>query len=154
MMRMRSRWTVASGAGVVLAARLAFGGPGTTTTTSSTTTTTLLGGCTVEATFDSIMCRIDALIDVVGAATDLGRFKDGSLKSAQKAKKQCGTAQAAGTGRTALNQLKKCAKTLDSFRHRLSSNNARKTIPQETRDFFRDDLAAPLRSDVNTLRYT
>jgi hypothetical protein len=150
-MRMRTRWTVAIGLGLALAARLAFGGGASTTTTSSTTTT-LFGGCAVGATFDSIMCRIEALIASVNAATDLGRLKDGVQKSAQKAKKQCAKAQSAGTGKTALNQLKKCAHTLASFRHKLGSNNARQLIPQETRDFFRDDIAAPLRSDVNSLR--
>jgi len=149
---MRTQGMVAVGLGAVLMAGLAFGGNSTTTTTSSTTTTTLFGGCAVEASFDSILCRIDALIASVNAASDLGRLKQGAVNSVQKAKKQCAKAQGAGTGKTALNQLKKCAKTLDSFRHKLASNNARKIIPQETRDFFRDDIAAPLRSDVNALR--
>jgi hypothetical protein len=98
------------------------------------------------------MCRLDALIASVNAATDLARLKQNILNSAQKAKKQCTKAQTAGTGKVALNQLKKCAKSLDTFRHKLGSNNARQLIPQETRDFFRDDVAAPLRSDVNSLR--
>jgi hypothetical protein len=149
---MRTRWT-AVGLGVVLATRLAFGGESTSTsTTSSTTTTTLLGGCTVEATFDSILCRIDALIAEVEAATDMGRLKQNILNSANKAKKQCTRAETAGTGKVATTQLKKCAKSLDTFRHKLGSNNARKIIPETTRSHFRDDLAAPLRSDVNGLR--
>lgn len=142
------------GLGTILAARLAFGGAGTTSTTTSTTTTTLPGECAVEATFASVLCRLDALIAAVNAATDMGRLKQNILNSAQKAKKQCAKAADAGTGKVASNQLKKCAKSLGTFRHKLGSNNARKIIPEGTRMHFRDTLAEPLRSDVNTLRGT
>jgi len=121
-------------------------------TTSSTTTTTVPGGCTVDATYDSILCRIDALIVVVQDATDLGRFQNGVLTSLQHARKQAATAQA-GKLRTAKNQLKKSAHTLDTFRHKLDSLNAKHVIPADTRSTLRA-AADDIRTSINTLRGT
>jgi hypothetical protein len=147
-------WTVS--VGVFLMAGVALGGGATTSTSTSTstTTTTLFGGCVVEATYDSIICRLDALVAWVDAGTDLGRSKGNLGNSARKARKQCGKAAQVGTGKVASNQLKKCAKTLDTFRHKLDSHSAKQIIPLETRSYLRNDIAAPLRSDVNTLRGT
>jgi hypothetical protein len=125
---------------------------GAQTTTSSTTTTTLFGGCVAGPSYDSILCRIDALVAFVQSAIDLGRVKGGVTSSAQKARRQCGKASQAGTGKVVSNQLKKCAKTLDTFRHKLASHSARQIVPETTRAHLRDDVAAPIRTDVNTLR--
>jgi len=153
---------MAVGAAAVLNAASAMAGPATSTTTTSTTaassststtTTTLLGGCAVEATFDSILCRLDALIAEAQTASDLGRLKGGIVGSAQKAKKQCAKAAMLGTGKSASNQVKKCSKSLDTFRHKLDSNNAHKIVPEATRNLFRDQ-AAQLRTDANSLRGT
>jgi hypothetical protein len=144
--------------GVVLAAGLAFAGSLTTTsvtttsTTSATTTTTLFGGCVAEVSFTSVLCRLDALVSYVDGATDLGRSKGQLGNSARKARKQCGKASELATGKKASNQLKKCAKTLDTFRHKLASHSAKQIIPAETRSLLREDVAAPLHSDVNALR--
>jgi hypothetical protein len=150
--------------GVFLLAGVAAGGGSTSTSTStstttttgigSTTTTTLFGGCIVEPSFDSILCRIDALIAYLDTASDLGRTKGAVSASARKARKQCGKSQTAGTGKVASNQAKKCAKTLDTFRHKLDSHSAKNIVPEATRNFLRNDIASPLRTDVNTLRGT
>ena len=147
-----TRWMGACG--VALSVGLAFaGGTSTTvTTTSTTTTTTLFGGCTVETSFTSVLCRLDALVAYVQGATDLGRSKGQVVGSAEKARRQCGKAADFATGKKASNQLKKCAKTLDTFRHKLDSHSAKQIVPAETRAFLRDDVAGPLRSDVNALR--
>jgi hypothetical protein len=154
---MMRTWMIPA-AGVILGAATAFAGSPTSTTTSTTTvslastTSTLPGGCLVEPSFDSILCRLDNLVVVVDQSSDLGRLKGGVLGSAQKARKQCGKAASVGTGKVASTQLKKCAKTIDTFRHKLDSNNAHKLIVKDVRDELRDTLAAPIRTDVNTLR--
>jgi hypothetical protein len=154
------RTWISTAAGVMLAAATAaLAGAATSTTTSTTTslastTTTLPGGCLVEASFDSILCRLDNLVTVVDQSTGLARLKGGALGSAKKARTQCGKAASAGTGKVASNALKKCAKTIDTFRHKLDSNNAHKLIVKDVRDELRDTLAAPIRADVNTLRGT
>src|SRR6185503_6073448 len=147
-MRTRRLWSAASG--IILVGTLVHAG---TPTTTSTTTSTLASACVVAPVFSSVLCRLDELVAAVGERTDLGRLKEGIAKSASKARRQCQTA-AAATGRTASNQLKKCGKTLGTFRHKLDSNNAHKVIPDTTRSFLRDDLAEPLRNDIKTLRGT
>jgi hypothetical protein len=126
----------------------------TTVASTSTTTTTLAGGCVVAPTYESILCRIDLLIADATSASDLGRLKQGILNAITKARKQAGRAAAPETkSKVAKNQLKKCAKSLESFRHKLDSNNAKKIIPQATRDDFRQ-RAADIKTDVVTLRGT
>jgi hypothetical protein len=155
---MKTRISTAAGMMLAVAtAVLAGGTPSTTSTTTSlasTTTTTLLGGCLVEPSFDSILCRLDGLVVIVAQSVDLGRLKEGALSSAKKARKQCGKAAAAGTGKVASTQLKKCAKTIDTFRHKLDSNNAHKLIVKDVRDELRDAFAKPIADDVNRLRGT
>jgi hypothetical protein len=120
---------------------------------TSTTTTTLPGACLVAPTYESILCRIDTLVGDVTSAGDLGRLKQGILNAITKARQQAAKAAGAGTGKVAKNQLKKCAKSLESFRHKLDSNNAKKIVPQATRDAFRQ-RAADVKIDVGALRGT
>ncbi len=138
---------------VAAAASVLAGGAPTSTTTStlSSTSTTTLPGCIAGATYDSILCRIDELASDVSAA-DLGRLKDGIAGALAKARKQVVKAQGAG-GKTAKTQLKKAAKSLDTFRHKLDSNNAHHLIQKETRDDFRS-RAADIAKDIGTLRGT
>jgi hypothetical protein len=144
---------VAAMLGVLIATSTALaGGATTTSTTTSTTTTTVFGGCAAGPTFESILCRLDALVAYVEGAADLGRLQANIGNSARKARKQCGKAADATRRKVASNQLKKCAKSLDTFRHKLDSNNAKKIVPEPTRAYLRGDVAAPLRSDVNALR--
>jgi hypothetical protein len=144
--------------GVVLGGGVASaGGPATTSTTTTTsavsTTTTLFGGCEVSATFESILCRLDALGAWIESSNDLGRMKQGLSASAANARTRCGRAQTA-TGRTVTNQLRRCSKTLQSFRHRVGSLIGRRVIAEDVRDLLRDGVAAPLRSDILALRRT
>jgi hypothetical protein len=125
----------------------------TTTTTTPTTSTTLPGACVTAPTYESILCRLDLLVADVTAAGDLGRLQRGLVKSVSKARRQAGKAAEASTGKKAKNRLKKCAKTLQSFRHKLDSNNAKKIIPQGTRDGFRT-RAEEIGTDVVALRGT
>lgn len=104
----------------------------TTTASASSTTSTLLGACADEATYESILCRIDALIAEVEAATDLGRFKDTVLATARKARRQASKAAVARTGRRGSNRLKKAANSLDTFRDKLYSDKAKDSIPRLT----------------------
>lgn len=148
-----------SGGGIELD-HLQFGAVGlagtsttTTTTSPAPTTTTEPGACGSEATFASILCRLDALVADTGNASDLGRLKQGIVNAVKKARKQAGKAASAGAGKVARTQLKKAAKSLDTFRHKLDSNNAKRLIPQPTREGFRS-RAADIHDDVNTLRGT
>ncbi len=150
-MGMMTRW-MGIGA-VVFSAGLAFGQSTTTVvTTSTTTTTTLFGGCTVEVSFTSVLCRLDALVSFVDGSSDLGRSKGSLSATARKAQKQCQKASNFATGKKASNQLKKCAKTIDTFGHKLDSHTAKQIISSDTRSFLRNTVAGPLHSDVNSLR--
>jgi len=103
--------------------------------------------------FDSILCLLDALIADVDHATDLGRLKTGIRNAAVKARKQTTKARDAGTGKIAKTQLKKAMHSLTSFEHKLASNNAKKPIPQGTRDGLRTQ-SAQIRSEMQALRGT
>jgi hypothetical protein len=141
---------------VLIAASAAQAGQGTTTTTTTTaasTTTTIFGGCAVAATFESILCRLDALEAWIESSSELGRMKAGLAATAGNARDRCGRAQAS-TGRTVSNQLKRCSKTLASFRHRVGSLIGRKVIAKDVRDLLREEIAGPLRDDVSALRRT
>ncbi len=144
---------MAVGATVLSVATARAGTVTTTTTSTSTTTTTLLGGCVDEATYDSIICRLDALVAYVQNATDLGRLKKGLTKSATAARNQCGNGNATSS-KTASNQLKRCAHTLASFRQRLQSLNGRRVVPEATRTYLDTTVVTPLRSDVRAFRRT
>ena len=122
----------------------------TTTTVAGSTTTTLLGGCVPAASFESIICELDALVAQVSAETDLGRLKQNVVNSANKALKQA-TKASTGKSRVAKEQLKKCAQSLDVFRHKLSSLNARHLVPHDSRALLQSQ-AAGIRQDVVTLR--
>ena len=142
--------------GVVVGGHPALAGGLTTTTTTSaasSTTTTLFGGCEVAPTFDSILCRLDALVAWIETSGDLGRMKQGLGASAANARTRCGRAQTA-TGRTVSNQLRRCSKTLQSFRHRAGSLLGRKVIAEDVRDLLREEVAGPLRADILSLRRT
>src|SRR5262245_38478811 len=141
-------FALASVAGIV-STRLCLAG-GTTTTT---TTTLLPSGCADAATYADILCRLDALITDVQSATDLGRLKSGILAAATKARKQAAKAADSSQSKVAKTQLKKCAHSLDSFRHKLDSNNAKKIIPLTTRETLRTS-ARDIKTDVGALRGT
>lgn len=131
----------------------------TTTTTpsssSTTTTTTLASGCGVRAaTFASILCRLDALLATVDSAGDLGTTKTALRNGVATARSKTQAADdsvTAGRKKPASNALKKAARKLIDFDHRLRSLRSRKNIPADTRAALLAD-AGPILDDLKTLR--
>src|SRR5262249_7871938 len=124
----------------------------TSSTHAPTTTTTTLGSeCPQAPTFESILCLLDALIADVDGATDLGRFKTGVRNAAAKARKQATTASVATSSKVAKTQLKKAGHSLTTFEHKLVSNNAKKNVPQTTRDRLRAESTA-IRGEITQRR--
>ena len=116
--------------------------------------------CTVEAaacanapaaaTYDSVICRIDALLTRVQAETHLGAFQAPSAKNLQQAKDrtEAATAQSpkkAGKG------LQQAAKALTQFAHRLASLTARKKLDTTLRTDLKS-AGEKIARDVRTLR--
>ena len=122
--------------------------------TTTTTTTTLPAGCGLSAaTFASILCRLDELIADVQGTAALGKQQAKLLQSAQSGRDKTTDAQSlssAGKAKPAKKKLKKAARAVTSFVHRLSSRSARKSIPTETRQPLLD-AAAPIAADLKTL---
>jgi hypothetical protein len=112
----------------------------TTSTTLVTTTTTLPGDCAgapVGPSFESLNCRLAALITAVQAESQLGKQQPKLDKAARKAKERKEAAEAecaAGDTKAAGRQLKKVVRKLIQFSHRLRSNNSRKNIPEQIRE--------------------
>jgi hypothetical protein len=105
-------------------------------TPTSTTTTTLPAGCAAVATFESLNCRLAALVAAVNGESRLGDLQSKLAKAAQKAKqkKEAGEAACAGgNAKKAKKQLKKVVSQLKQFAHRLRSNHARKTVDEGVR---------------------
>jgi hypothetical protein len=127
----------------------------TTTPTSTTTTTTLASGCGVRAaTFASIICRLEALLATVDAASDLGTTKTALRNGVAAALSKTQAADdsvTAGRKKPASNALKKAARKLIDFDHRLRSLRSRKNIPADTRAALLGD-AGPILDDLKTLR--
>ena len=105
-------------------------------TPTSTTTTTLPVGCAAVATFESLNCRLAALVAAVNGESRLGDLQSKLAKAAQKAKqkKEAGEAACAGgNAKKAKKQLKKVVSQLKQFAHRLRSNHARTTVDEGVR---------------------
>ncbi len=126
----------------------------TTTLTTSTTTTTLADDCGVPApTFSSIICRLERLVVAVQAAPDLGRLERGLESSVTKALAKAREAQGRAEGgdvKKAKKSLRKAARRLGGFVHRVKSLSGRKVIPTETRTAFLGS-AEPIVADMKTL---
>lgn len=135
-----------SRAAIVLAVGAAWpamaGVPTTTTTVVSTTvtttvtSTTLQPACVDAPTFSSISCRLDEQSAIVQGNPDLGKAGTklaGALGKAtsntNKATDSCNTGDTKAAGK----QLKKAIRRMIQYNHRLGSNKARKTIPDEVR---------------------
>jgi hypothetical protein len=125
----------------------------TSTTGVPTTTTTTLGGeCPLAPTFESILCLFDALAGDV-SRDEFGRLKTGIEKALNKARAQAQKAATTDNRKVAKTQLKKSAHSLASFAHKLDSRNARKLVPQTTRDMLQAD-ATVIRNEIARLRGT
>jgi hypothetical protein len=105
-----------------------------TTTSVSATSTTLPGGCDsqpVAATFASLDCRLAALVTLVNDTPGLGSFGPKLLNNVQQAKDDeeaaatfCGKSDV----KHARQRLKKAARALIDYVHRLNGHAARKKL--------------------------
>ncbi len=119
----------------------------TTTVTTSTTTTTTLPACLDDATFDSILCRLDALIAAVEAGNIGEPTKSNLLNTLRRARARVVDAQERvddGRIRGAKSKLKSAIRKLTSAGFRLRSLSGRRRVPAE--------LRAELGADANAIR--
>ena len=130
--------------------------PPTTTPTSTVvpttaTTTTVPPGCAPAMTFPSIRCRLEALVEDVGTAGDLGVLQAKLESLASDALAKADAAETATRARQRKNLLKAVAKKLASFSARVRSRKGRNTIPEGTRTRV-TGAADAIRTDVLALR--
>jgi hypothetical protein len=133
-------------------ARPGCGNPGGPPGCASTTSTTL-PGCVAVATYESIGCRLDALIASVAAAQDLGRLKGALLSAGRSARtKERRAEDLVATGKTKRqrNAMKQAVHALTTFLRKSGSHVAQKLIPAATRQGLFDQATAIL-ADMNTL---
>ena len=81
--------------------------------------------------YESVLCRIAALLDRVRAESRLGTFQAKLAKSLQIAQTRTGEAQALGSGKKAKKKLQQAARALTEYAHRLSSLSARKKLKSQ-----------------------
>ncbi len=140
-------------------------GPATTTTTSlssststtaapSTTTTTLPGACEPAPMFDSLDCRLGALLDRIDGESDLGPFGpkleqalSRARNDAEAARGMCASAQV----RSARRRLKMAIHDMIRYARHLKTVAARKQLPATIRNAL---LAAgdPIGRDLGLLK--
>jgi cysteine-rich repeat protein len=129
----------------------------TTTTAATTTTTAPAGGCSGTPdgpTFDSILCRLDALGGRVGAEVGLANFQSKLAKSLQSAASDTDDARtlcAASNAKKAKKRLQEAAKALSQYAHRLASLSARHKLDPTVRTTYLQ-AGAPIGADLRTLR--
>ena len=119
----------------------------------TTTTTTLPPGCDQVPTFESIDCRLDALIATVQSASDTGRLGKRLVNLLVRTRKQkLHAEQLAGRGKAkpAKVTLKAAIQTLKSFIALLRSHDAKRIIPNSTRNALLA-TAQPLLADMKSL---
>jgi hypothetical protein len=125
------------------------------TSTTTTTSTTLPPGCgTPSVSFASLICRLDALLASVQAAPDLGTTKNALVNGVTAARSKTRSAEAsanASSTRPANNALKKAARKMINFGHRLRSLRSRKKIPAATRSGLLTQWQ-PILDDLKALR--
>jgi len=137
------------------------GASATTTTTTlggnPTTTTTLPGPCDGAVSFESILCRLDALVAATEASDGIGKAKTKLTKAAGKARDltvrgrdKCAAGDAKA-GKKSGRDLKKAGRKLTGYRRGLTSNKARKTLDAGVREGFLV-LVEPLIDDVKSFR--
>lgn len=124
-----------------------------TTTTTTTTSTTLPQGCAAfqAASYDSILCRLNALITRVQGETQLGNYQKLSLKNLQQAKARIEAARGNSNTKKVRKLLQQGGKAITQYIHRLSSHTASKKLPSALRqDYIKDGNA--IAPDVKALR--
>src|SRR5262249_3276424 len=133
-------------------------GPATTTSTSTTaapaTTTTLPGTCEPAPTFDSLDCRLGALLDRIDGESDLGTFGPNLVRVLSKAKNDVNAARgmcASAQLKSGRRRLKTAIRDMIQYAHRLKSRAARRKLPDALRNAL---LAAgdPIERDLGLLK--
>lgn len=129
-----------------------------TTTLPPTTTTTLppqdCAGTPQGATFDSILCRLDALAARVQGENGLGSFQSKLAKSLDTARSRAEDAQSlcdAKNAKKAKKRLQEAGKAVSQYVHRLAGLPARKKLDGTLRtDFLQAGQA--IGPDLSSLR--
>ena len=118
--------------------------PTTTTTIATTTTTTLPCGGPPVPTYESIDCRLDALIEELRAGSPLAGLQPRLLREARKArdrKLRSESANGAGNARRAKAQLRNAIRRMIGFNYALASLTGSGALPVETNDRLADQDA-------------
>ena len=140
-------------------------GSSTTTTTSlssststtaapSTTTTTLPGACGPVPTFDSLDCRLGALLDRIDGESGLGAFGPKLVRALSRARNDLDAASgmcASAQLKSARRRLKTASREMIQYAHHLKNPAARKKLPAALRNAL---LAAgdPIERDLGILK--
>jgi hypothetical protein len=128
--------------------------PGSTSTTS-TTLPAECAGIPTAATFPSIRCRLDALVEETTArGPSLANLTDKLLHALDKAGTRLDGARskcAASDAKHAGSDLKKLARKFIQYSHRLRTQSARKKIAEEVREPLAQ-AGDELREDTSELR--
>jgi hypothetical protein len=110
-----------------------------TATASSTPSPVVTPGCTEEATFESLNCRIQELIDTVTGSSDFGSLQGKLIRTLQRAKGNKERAEALfadGKQRRSKAALKRSRHALRSVSFTVRSLTGRDQIAQPTRGTF------------------
>jgi len=105
------------------------------------------------ATYESILCRLDALLTRVRAAASLGVFPSKSAANVERAKSLTIEARTLGRAKKARQRLQQAAKAVGGYVSRLRSLTARKTlkgVEMIRLDFV--DAGQTIKPDLVTLR--
>ena len=140
-------------------------GSSTTTTTSlssststtaapSTTTTTLPGACGPVPTFDSLDCRLGALLDRIDGESGLGAFGPKLVRALSRARNDLDAASGMCVSaqlKSARRRLKTASRDMVQYAHHLKNLVARKKLPAALRNAL---LAAgdPIERDLGILK--
>jgi hypothetical protein len=125
----------------------------TLSTPSTTTSTTLPAGCADAATFESIRCRLDALLARVQQLTDVGAVAGKLEKKLMGARARVETGEsklASGSRKGARGALAKAKRLARAFRSLLASKNGRQ-IPADVRTML-DAEALGVQDDLLELK--
>lgn len=126
----------------------------TTTSTSTTSSTTLPPACIAAPTFESILCRLDELIELVQGSDIPEPTRGNLLRSLTAARNKTAAGESrfdAGRTRGAKGKLKSAARSLNAVLFRLRSLNGSRRIPADLAEEL-IGLTSPIQADMQTLR--
>ena len=126
----------------------------TTTSSSPTTTTAPTADCEHGTPLDVLACRVDALRDVVHAASELGPFQPTFVAKLETAHEAAAAAEAACGARdrsAARDALARVDRQMITIRARLRTKRARRIVPREVSDAIGAE-ASGISADVRALR--